>query len=617
MLHPITSSPLNFFLFLSFLSVATTTSFADDECYHHQPFDCGPFKNLSYPFTSAELQPSYCGPPELRLTNCAPTDSPELTISPLTYQLLRLNQADETMTLARSDLWNNTCLLRNQFTNSTVLNSTILNYTTDNEDLTIYYGCFFNYEVMRILPSNLFNCSSINEEMSASFYMTNPTDPILNITTCYVGVRLKILQTAAFQLTSNQASLREVLMEGFNVTYNSNCISQPCTKQPGYSSKWWNRSFKGVVAGIAGTIAVIFVMIICYLKREQLSNMGVISKKKTKDNQYAKAFVMNQGSLAPKQYSYSDIKKMTHSFKNKLGQGGFGSVYKGKLLDDRLVAVKVINELKGNGEEFINEVASISRTSHVNIVTLLGYCCERTKRVLVYEFMPNGSLDKFICNPESSSTNCQLEQKTLFKIAVSVAQGLEYLHCGCSTRILHFDIKPQNILLDDDFCPKISDFGLAKLCQKKESIVSMLGARGTIGYIAPEVFSRNFGGVSHKSDVYSYGMLILEMVGVNKNFDAEVSHTSERYFPDWIYQNLNLGENIENNTVMIEEDEQMKRKMILVGMWCIQTIPTNRPSMTKVVEMLEGNVHSIEIPPKPFLFSPTRSVQYSSSTSLP
>ncbi|KAK4592726.1 hypothetical protein RGQ29_017029 [Quercus rubra] len=396
------------------------------------------------------------------------------------------------------------------------------------------------------MPANLFNCSSINEEMSASFYIIGPvpTDLILNITTCHVGVRLKILQTAASQLISNQALLREVLMEGFNATY-SDCVSQPCPKS-GYSSKWWNRSFKGVVAG----------------------------------------------------------------------QGGFRSVYKGKLLDDRLVAVKVINELKGNGEEFINEVASISRTSHVNVVTLLGYCCERTKRVLVYEFMPNGSLDKFICNPESSSTNCQLEQKTLFKIAIDVARGLEYLHRGCSMRILHFE-KPQNILLDDDFCPKISDFGLAKLCQKKESIVSMLGARGTIGYIAPEVFSRKFGGVSHKSDVYKYGMLILEMVGVNKNFDAEVSHTSERCFPYWIYQNLNLGENIENNTVIIEEDEQMKRKMILVGLWCIQTIPTNRPSMTKVVEMLEGNVHSIKIPPKPFLFSPTRSVQYSSSTSLP
>ena len=135
------------------------------------------------------------------------------------------------------------------------------------------------------------------------------------------------------------------------------------------------------MAGIVGTVVVVFVMIICYLKREQLPSMGVISEKKTKGNQYAKAFIMNQGSLAPKQYSYSNIKKMTHSFKNKLGQGGYGSVYKGKLSDDHLVAVKVINELKGNGEEFINEVASISRTSHVNVVTLLGYCYERTKRV--------------------------------------------------------------------------------------------------------------------------------------------------------------------------------------------------------------------------------------------
>ena len=188
MLHPITSSPLNFFLFLSLLSVAvvTTTSFAD-EFYHQPPFDCGPFKNLSYPFT------------------------------PLSYRVLRLNQTDKTLTLARSDLWNNTCLA-DQFTNSTILNSTILNYTTDNEDLTIYYGCFFN-------------CSSINEEMSASFYIISPvpTNPILNSSTCHVGVTLKILKTAAFQLTSKHASLREVLMEGFNAAY-SDCVSQPCPK---------------------------------------------------------------------------------------------------------------------------------------------------------------------------------------------------------------------------------------------------------------------------------------------------------------------------------------------------------------------------------------------------
>ncbi|KAL7260458.1 hypothetical protein ACSBR1_006175 [Camellia fascicularis] len=139
--------------------------------------------------------------------------------------------------------------------------------------------------------------------------------------------------------------------------------------------------------------------------------------------------------------------------KEKLGQGGYGGVYKGKLKNDNPIAVKFLNELK----EFIND--------------------------------------------ENTSTKQQLEWETLYQIAIGIARGLEYLHRGCNTRILHFDIKPHNILLDEDFCPKISDFGLAKLCPKKESIISMLGMRGTIGYTAPEVFSRYFGGVSHKSDV--------------------------------------------------------------------------------------------------------------------
>ena len=376
----------------------------------------------------------------------------------------------------------------------------------------------------------------------------------------------------------------------------------------------------GASAGVVG-IMVLSAVIICYLRREQLSSMVMMTKKNTTENQYAKAFIKNQGSLQPKRYSYSEIKKMTNSFKEKLGQGGYGSVYKGKLLDGRLVAVKVIKELKGSGEEFINEVASISRTSHVNIVTLLGYCYGTTKRALVYEFMPKGSLDKFINNQGPSGTNCQLEREALFQIAIGVARGLEYLHRGCSIRILHFDIKPQNILLDEDLCPKISDFGLARLCQRKDSIVSMLGTRGTIGYIAPEVFSRGFGGVSYKADVYSYGMLVLEMLGKRKNLNVGASHTSEKYFPDWIYQELNLVENVGNNIEMAEEVEEMEWKMILVSLWCIQSAPTDRPSMTKVVEMLEGRLQSIEIPPKPFLSSPkmsppTMSIQNSSTSSF-
>ncbi|XP_031265749.1 PR5-like receptor kinase [Pistacia vera] len=295
---------------------------------------------------------------------------------------------------------------------------------------------------------------------------------------------------------------------------------------------------------------------------------------------------------------------MTNSFKHKLGQGGYGGVYKGSLFDGRTIAVKVLSESKGNGEEFINEVASISGTSHVNIVTLLGFCFEGHRRALIYEYMPNGSLEKFIYEKNQSDTDRKLNWETLYKIAVGIARGLEYLHRGCNTRILHFDIKPHNILLDEDLCPKISDFGLAKICPKKESIISMTGARGTIGYIAPEVFSRNFGEVSHKSDVYSYGMMVLEMVGGRKNIDGTVDHTSELYFPHWIYNHLELDEEIGLQGVVNEEDREYARKMIIMSLWCIQTKPSDRPTISRAVEMLEGSLDSLQIPPKPFFTSP-------------
>ena len=276
--------------------------------------------------------------------------------------------------------------------------------------------------------------------------------------------------------------------------------------------------------------------------------------------------------------------------------------------------MKVLNAPKGDGDEFINEVASISRTSHVNIVTLLGFCLEGKKRALIYEFMPNGSLEKFIHSDNTETTTMPLGLEKLFQIAIGIARGLEYLHRGCNTRILHFDIKPHNILLDENFSPKISDFGLAKLSPRNESSISMAVARGTIGYIAPEVFSRNFGVVSHKSDVYSYGMMILEMVGGKKDIDVGISDTSEIYFPHWIYKRLEQYNDLGFPINMTIEETSMVRKMILVGLWCIQTNPSDRPSMSKVIEMLEGNIEALQIPPKPFFSSPPRSPAEESST---
>ncbi|XP_062218249.1 LEAF RUST 10 DISEASE-RESISTANCE LOCUS RECEPTOR-LIKE PROTEIN KINASE-like 2.1 isoform X3 [Phragmites australis] len=318
---------------------------------------------------------------------------------------------------------------------------------------------------------------------------------------------------------------------------------------------------------------------------------------KSKDETRIKSFLQKNENLHPKRYTYAEVKRMTKSFAVKLGQGGFGVVYKGNLYDGRQVAVKMLKDSKGDGE-FMNEVASISRTSHVNVVTLLGFCLQGSKRALIYEYMPNGSLERYAFNNSLKGENTLTWDK-LFDIAIGIARGLEYLHRGCNTRIVHFDIKPHNILLDHDLCPKISDFGLAKLCLNKESGISMVGARGTIGYIAPEVYSKQFGTISSKSDVYSYGMMVLEMVGArDKNINAN-SESSSQYFPQWIYEHLD--DYCISASEINGETTELVRKMIVVGLWCIQVISTDRPTMTRVVEMLEGNTSNLELPRKPLL----------------
>jgi hypothetical protein len=195
-----------------------------------------------------------------------------------------------------------------------------------------------------------------------------------------------------------------------------------------------------------GTGVLMVTLICCYKRKLSISKIICFWKKESQNHKSAEAFLKKNEHLAIRRYNYSNIKQMTNFFRDKLGEGGFGGVYKGKLQDGSLVAVKILKESRGNDEEFINEVASISRTSHVNIVTLMGFCFEGPKRALIYEFMPNGSLEKFIYKKNPSKADCRLEWETTYKIAFGIAHGLDYLHKGCNTRILHFDIKPHNIL---------------------------------------------------------------------------------------------------------------------------------------------------------------------------
>ncbi|KAF8040291.1 hypothetical protein BT93_B2506 [Corymbia citriodora subsp. variegata] len=354
----------------------------------------------------------------------------------------------------------------------------------------------------------------------------------------------------------------------------------------------------------------IAMIVLAYLRRQKISKKKamITGHREMKKSHKCEVIFENGGILATRRYSYADIKRMTNSFKEKLGQGGYGCVYKGKLPDGHLVAVKILSKLKGDGEDFINEVYSMSRTSHINIVTLLGFCFHKTKRALVYEYMPNGSLEKLIYEENYFKLGGRhLGWDTLYQISLGIAQGLEYLHQGCNSRILHFDIKPHNILLDENYCPKISDFGLAKICHREESKISLLGTRGTAGFITPEVFCRNIGGISQKSDVYSFGMTVLEMVGGRKNIMTGAERTSEIYFPHWIHKRLELQEEFGLQNVTSEGDREKARKMAIVSLWCIQTNPSIRPTMSEVVDMLRGGVDCLQVPPKPYLTSPSRS----------
>ncbi|RZC91405.1 hypothetical protein C5167_027468 [Papaver somniferum] len=341
--------------------------------------------------------------------------------------------------------------------------------------------------------------------------------------------------------------------------------------------------------------SVLLVMIIIIKIRKN-------ADKEEKENQLKIEQFLEKNALKPTRYSHAELKKITNKFETKLGQGGYGRVFEGKLTNGIQVAVKVLDKSEGsnNGEEFVNEVATIGRIHHLNVVRLLGFCVEGSTRALIYEFMANSSLDKFIFSIGKDKTLINLGWMKLQEIAIGITRGMEYLHQGCDQRILHFDIKPQNILLDHNFTPKISDFGLAKLCTKDTFVtVSMAAARGTMGYIAPEVFSRNFGAVSYKSDVYSFGMLLLEMVGGKKNTENKMeTRNDEEYFPEWIYNRLNSGEDLGIHAEA--EGFDIVKKLAMVALWCIQWNPVDRPSMNGVLHMLEGNTQSLLMAPNPF-----------------
>ncbi|CAN4114037.1 unnamed protein product [Withania somnifera] len=299
-------------------------------------------------------------------------------------------------------------------------------------------------------------------------------------------------------------------------------------------------------------------------------------------------------------FTYKELVEATNDFKEELGRGAYGIVYKGVMpIGSRnVVAIKKLDRVAHEAEkELVTEVHVISQTHHKNLVRLIGYCNEGSHRLLVYEYMSNGTLASFIFGDPRPSWI----QRT--NIATGIARGLAYLHEECSTQIIHCDIKPQNILLDDYHVARISDFGLSKLMMINQSR-TLTNIRGTRGYVAPEWFRNSQ--VTVKVDVYSFGIMLLEIITCRKNYENEESYGAEAILTDWVLDCFLEGKLevlVGSDSEALNGKKQLER-FVMVGIWCIQEDPSTRPTMRKVCQMLEGSVE-VTIPPCPYNFSIT------------
>ncbi|CAI9280756.1 unnamed protein product [Lactuca saligna] len=298
---------------------------------------------------------------------------------------------------------------------------------------------------------------------------------------------------------------------------------------------------------------------------------------------------LDQVSGMPTRFSYDELKTATENFSKKLGEGGFGSVFEGTLKDGSKIAVKCLQGLVHVKKSFLAEVESIGNIHHVNLVRLRGFCARKSQQLLVYEFMSNGSLDQWIYYGDRKQVLPWISRK---KIILDIAKGLTYLHEDCRQKIIHLDIKPQNILLDADFNAKVSDFGLSKLIDRDQSQV-MTTMRGTPGYLAPEWLSSI---ITEKVDVYSFGILLLEILCGRKIFDR--SQPEESWHLLRVFQRCWEQETLLNIVDRYSEDMQEHgtevMEMMKLASWCLQTDFTKRPSMSTVIKVLEG-VISVEL----------------------
>ncbi|XP_054778810.1 cysteine-rich receptor-like protein kinase 44 [Prosopis cineraria] len=387
-----------------------------------------------------------------------------------------------------------------------------------------------------------------------------------------------------------------VMLQKCSVKYDLHGFDTPTTPilpPPSPSGNYRNGQFKVkkiIVIVVPIGFSGILLCLVCYFFRRR--------KRKNYKTVLRENFGIESSSLEYLQFDLATIEAATSNFsqKNRIGKGGFGEVYKGVLFDGREIAIKRLSRRSGQGAlEFKNEILLIAKLQHRNLVTLLGFCLEEQEKILIYEYVPNKSLDYFLFGTQKKSV---LDWLTRYKIIEGIAQEILYLHKYSRLKIIYRDLKPSNILLDYNMNPKISDFGMAKIVGIDEIQGSTNRVVGTFGYMPPEYIM--FGQFSKKLDIFSFGVIVLEIISGKKNATSyEAQHVYGLL--DYVskqWKDENLLEIMDSSVAEVGSQSEVIR-CIHIGLLCVQENPDERPPIATVVSYLNNDSIALPYPREP------------------